>query len=221
MDEAYPDHVSVSDRTIDSHVKRIRRKFLVVDPAFDGIEGVYGAGYRYRRATRMTRDCGDAAAWRPSRIGLRLLAFNLLVVFLPVAGVLYLDVYETRLLAGAGARDGAAGAGARRGAGRRRGLDRDALNATLARLGRRGDARLRVFDASGTLVADSDRVAADPVAVAPATYPAEPAGAAGTRRRILYRVGAAMANARDAVSAIVRSWIVGAPGEGTAPRATL
>ena len=50
MDEAYPDRVSVSDRTIDSHVKRIRRKFLVVDPAFAAIEGVYGAGYRYREA---------------------------------------------------------------------------------------------------------------------------------------------------------------------------
>ena len=48
MEEAYPDHVSVSDRTIDSHVKRIRRKFTVVDPTFDGIDGVYGAGYRYR-----------------------------------------------------------------------------------------------------------------------------------------------------------------------------
>ena len=48
MDEAYPDRVSVSDRTIDSHVKRIRRKFQAVDPSFDAIEGVYGAGYRYR-----------------------------------------------------------------------------------------------------------------------------------------------------------------------------
>jgi two-component system, OmpR family, response regulator ChvI len=48
MLDAYPDRVSVSDRTIDSHVKRIRRKFQAVDPAFDGIEGVYGAGYRYR-----------------------------------------------------------------------------------------------------------------------------------------------------------------------------
>jgi two-component system, OmpR family, response regulator ChvI len=48
MLDAYPDRVSVSDRTIDSHVKRIRRKFLAVDPAFDRIEGVYGAGYRYR-----------------------------------------------------------------------------------------------------------------------------------------------------------------------------
>jgi two-component system, OmpR family, response regulator ChvI len=48
MTDAYPDRVSVSDRTIDSHVKRIRRKFQGIDPAFDGIEGVYGAGYRYR-----------------------------------------------------------------------------------------------------------------------------------------------------------------------------
>ena len=48
MIDAYPDRVSVSDRTIDSHVKRIRRKFQVVDSAFDRIEGVYGAGYRYR-----------------------------------------------------------------------------------------------------------------------------------------------------------------------------
>jgi two-component system response regulator ChvI len=50
MEDAYPDRVSVSDRTIDSHIKRIRRKFAVVDPAFDAIEGVYGAGYRYSGA---------------------------------------------------------------------------------------------------------------------------------------------------------------------------
>jgi two-component system, OmpR family, response regulator ChvI len=47
MEAAYPDHTTVSDRTIDSHVKRIRRKFVAVDPAFARIEGVYGAGYRY------------------------------------------------------------------------------------------------------------------------------------------------------------------------------
>ena len=47
MDAAYPDRVSVSDRTIDSHVKRIRRKFQASDPSFDAIAGVYGAGYRY------------------------------------------------------------------------------------------------------------------------------------------------------------------------------
>jgi two-component system response regulator ChvI len=47
MEDAYPDRVSVSDRTIDSHIKRIRRKFAAADPGFTRIEGVYGAGYRY------------------------------------------------------------------------------------------------------------------------------------------------------------------------------
>ena len=47
MTDAYPDRLSVSDRTIDSHVKRIRRKFVAVDPAFVAIEGVYGAGYKF------------------------------------------------------------------------------------------------------------------------------------------------------------------------------
>jgi two-component system response regulator ChvI len=47
MTEAYPDRVSVSDRTIDSHVKRIRRKLQSADATFDRIEAVYGAGYRW------------------------------------------------------------------------------------------------------------------------------------------------------------------------------
>jgi two-component system response regulator ChvI len=51
MDAAYPDRVSVSDRTIDSHVKRIRRKLQDADPSFDQIEAVYGAGYRFVPAT--------------------------------------------------------------------------------------------------------------------------------------------------------------------------
>jgi two-component system response regulator ChvI len=47
MEDTYPDRVSVSDRTIDSHVKRIRRKFESLDRTFASIEGVYGAGYRF------------------------------------------------------------------------------------------------------------------------------------------------------------------------------
>ncbi len=47
MTEAYPDRTTVSDRTIDSHIKRIRRKLAEVDPSFAAIESVYGAGYRY------------------------------------------------------------------------------------------------------------------------------------------------------------------------------
>ena len=47
MDIAYQDDVYVDDRTIDSHIKRIRRKFRSVDPQFDAIETLYGAGYRF------------------------------------------------------------------------------------------------------------------------------------------------------------------------------
>jgi two-component system, OmpR family, response regulator ChvI len=48
MDDAYPERVSVTDRTIDSHIKRVRRKFEAADASFAEIEGVYGAGYRLR-----------------------------------------------------------------------------------------------------------------------------------------------------------------------------
>ncbi|HEY4070071.1 MAG TPA: winged helix-turn-helix domain-containing protein, partial [Sphingomicrobium sp.] len=47
MDAAYDDQVYVDDRTIDSHIKRIRRKFRSVDPEFDAIETLYGVGYRF------------------------------------------------------------------------------------------------------------------------------------------------------------------------------
>ena len=48
MDAAYEDQVYVDDRTIDSHIKRMRKKFREVDPEFDAIETLYGVGYRYR-----------------------------------------------------------------------------------------------------------------------------------------------------------------------------
>ena len=47
MDAAYHDDIYVDDRTIDSHIKRVRRKFRQVDPSFDAIETLYGAGYRF------------------------------------------------------------------------------------------------------------------------------------------------------------------------------
>jgi len=48
MDAAYDDQVYVDDRTIDSHIKRLRKKFNAVDEAFDGIETLYGVGYRFK-----------------------------------------------------------------------------------------------------------------------------------------------------------------------------
>lgn len=47
LDVAYQEDVYVDDRTIDSHIKRIRRKFRAVDPDFDAIETLYGVGYRF------------------------------------------------------------------------------------------------------------------------------------------------------------------------------
>jgi two-component system response regulator ChvI len=47
LDIAYQDDVYVDDRTIDSHIKRVRRKFRSVDPNFDAIETLYGVGYRF------------------------------------------------------------------------------------------------------------------------------------------------------------------------------
>jgi two-component system, OmpR family, sensor histidine kinase ChvG len=134
---------------------------------------------------------------RPSRIGLRLLAFNLLVVFVPVVGILYLDVYEARLrqVQEAGLVQQARVLAAI--LGDRPALDANEISRGFARLERRSDARFRVYDARGTLIADSARHAAG-------TAPDENAESAryassdarGARGRFLYRIGAWLANIR-------------------------
>jgi two-component system, OmpR family, response regulator ChvI len=48
MDAAYGESIYVDDRTIDSHIKRLRKKFKAVDSEFAEIETLYGVGYRYR-----------------------------------------------------------------------------------------------------------------------------------------------------------------------------
>ena len=48
IDIAYGETIYVDDRPIDSHIKRMRRKFRVIDKEFDSIETLYGVGYRYR-----------------------------------------------------------------------------------------------------------------------------------------------------------------------------
>jgi two-component system, OmpR family, response regulator ChvI len=50
MDAAYDDQVYVDDRTIDSHIKRLRKKFKVADDSFEAIETLYGVGYRFKEA---------------------------------------------------------------------------------------------------------------------------------------------------------------------------
>jgi len=55
VESGYPHDTYVSDRTIDSHIKRLRKKLVRADSDFDRIETVYGLGYRYRQP-------GEAAA---------------------------------------------------------------------------------------------------------------------------------------------------------------
>ena len=50
MDAAYSEDVYVDDRTIDSHIKRLRRKFRAVDSEFGAIDTLYGAGYSFSDA---------------------------------------------------------------------------------------------------------------------------------------------------------------------------
>ncbi len=48
IDMAYGENIYVDDRTIDSHIKRVRKKFKKIDDTFDKIETLYGVGYRYK-----------------------------------------------------------------------------------------------------------------------------------------------------------------------------
>jgi two-component system response regulator ChvI len=54
MDAAYDDQVYVDDRTIDSHVKRVRKKFKQVDDSFDMIDTLYGVGYRFKESRNLS-----------------------------------------------------------------------------------------------------------------------------------------------------------------------
>ena len=145
-----------------------------------------------------------------SRIGLRLLAFNLLVVFVPVLGILYLDVYENhlrqaqenamaqqaRILAAAITADPADGR-----------LDGARLARIFDRLDWHVDARLRVYDAQGMLIADSAR-STGLASIERSKYGPEPND---TRRMPLYRAGARLANTGSAALESVRRWFRRSP----------
>jgi len=136
-------------------------------------------------------------SWRPSRIGRRLLAFNLLVVFVPVLGVLSLDVYERHLRQ---AQETAMVQQARLIAAAIVGetpdvpLDAALIDRTFARLERRGDARFRVYDKTGMLIADSARIPGSPTEPLRSGSAIEPSDVRG---RFLYRAGAWLVRLRE------------------------
>jgi two-component system, OmpR family, sensor histidine kinase ChvG len=147
----------------------------------------------------------DVIRWvKPSRIGPRLLVFHLLLVFLPVAGILYLEVYESQLLDAQERSMVQQGRLVAAALGERDELTAEAATGLLRRLGQRGDARIRIYDANATLLADSVRI--------PELHAAERAGAEsaseydrerdtlrGIRQRFLYRVGAWLVSVRRAL----------------------
>jgi two-component system sensor histidine kinase ChvG len=146
---------------------------------------------------------------RLSRIGLRLFAFNLLVVFIPVAGVLYLDVYETRLRQ---AQEASLVQQARvlaASLGDRAALDGGDVTRLFARLERRSDARLRVYDTAGDLIADSARQSAGTSLDDLASYPGTDEGQ--VRRRRLYQLGAWLVQQMRRAKAAAAEWVTRTP----------
>jgi len=120
-----------------------------------------------------------------SRISVRLLAFNALLVFLPAAGVLFLDTYEEQLLRDqerAMVHQGRLLAAALSG---REPLHARDARRTLVALERESDTRIRVLDPEGRVLVDTSRLGPR------ATPDAEPGPAAGPREHWLYRAGAA------------------------------
>src|SRR5205814_9615607 len=102
-------------------------------------------------------------------------AFNLLLLFLPIAAILYLDVYEARLL---DSQERAMGQQARILAAALSGsapFDTASATAVIARV-ERGDARLRVYDSAGTLATDSNRIITARAPAAASIYPAAGSG---------------------------------------------
>ncbi|MEO6212030.1 MAG: stimulus-sensing domain-containing protein [Vicinamibacterales bacterium] len=146
---------------------------------------------------------------RPSRIGLRLFAFNLLVLFVPVAGILYLDVYEARLLETQErgmvqqARMVAAALSTQDS------IDENTAHEFLSRVEDPGEVRVRIFDAQGKLLGDSARVGTRPQARPADDYTQE---IASRRRRFLYQVGARLVQSRDGMASALHRML----GEGRA-----
>ncbi|HJR59604.1 MAG TPA: stimulus-sensing domain-containing protein [Vicinamibacterales bacterium] len=144
-------------------------------------------------------------AWPPSRIGLRLLAFNLLVVFVPVVGILYLDVYEARLLQAQEREMVQQGRLLAAAAVVNGSLDPESITRTLTRLERQSEARLRVYDARGSLLGDSARISV------PSPRTEQPYGAVSSpggtdvRSRLLYRLGAWIVRVRQRAGALSRA----------------
>ncbi len=136
-------------------------------------------------------------------IPLRLLLFNVLLVFLPAAGFLYLDVYERELLEAQERAMVQQGRHLAAALSDRGGLDSAKAEGLLRRLDRRTDARLRILGPGGTLLADSAALGPRraPVTAEPSRY--DSTAPAGARQRLIYRLGAWLYNQPQRVKAVL------------------
>lgn len=128
----------------------------------------------------------------PSRISIRLLLFNILLVLVPVAGFLYLDIFEDQLLADqerAMVQQGRLLAAALGGQGE---VSSPGAEALLLRLEQRTESRLRVFGKDGALLADSSRLGPKRPRQTSETSSTTQSPAGGARDNLLYRTAAGL-----------------------------
>ena len=141
------------------------------------------------------------------RLSFRLLAFNLLLVFIPAAGLLYLDTYEKQLLEAQERSMVQQGRVVSAALSERGAMSEEEAARLLAGLNRRLDARIRILDASGRVLGDTSRIGSRRDPPAPESVPE-----AGGRDSFLYRLGAAFYS----VSRFVQP-----PEPGVEPRETV
>jgi two-component system sensor histidine kinase ChvG len=133
-----------------------------------------------------------------SRIAVRMLAFNVLLVFLPLAGLLYLDTYEQHLLEAQERSMVQQGRIVAAALSDREALDAETIDRLLRPLGQRVDARLRILDATGRVLGDTSRAGdlpeSDPSPYETRRGASSPDSAAtrASRESFLYRLGSSV-----------------------------
>lgn len=157
-----------------------------------------------------------------SRIAVRMLAFNVLLVFLPLAGLLYLDTYEQHLLEAQERSMVQQGRILAAALSDRESLDADTIDRLLRPLGQRVDARLRVLDATGRVLGDTSRTG-EPTESDPSPYETRRGASTGgdsgatkaSRESFLYRLGSSVLLTARRLRADVAGLLFGSRTRGT------
>jgi two-component system, OmpR family, sensor histidine kinase ChvG len=161
-----------------------------------------------------------------SRIAVRMLAFNVLLVFLPLAGLLYLDTYEQHLLDAQERSMVQQGRVLAAALADRDPLDAESIDRLLRPLGQRVDARLRILDATGRVLGDTSRTgdqsepieggaSSDREYVDHSATTSTPGAASASRENFLYRLGSLLALTARRVRRDLTELVLGGRTTGT------